>query len=141
VRANSVNRRWLAYIFQPVKTLLFFNRHTRLTLIIDWDGLEADLSHFYCAGTGRLAGSVRLMTGLCFLKDIEGLSDEEVCAVWCENPYFQHFCGETFFQHRFPVEPPSLSIFPGRIGEAGAVQDQRSLELSGPGDAEYRICG
>ena len=45
------------------------------------------------------------MTGLCFLKDIKSLSDEEVCAVWCENPYFQH---------RFPVEPPSLRIFRAR---------------------------
>jgi hypothetical protein len=27
---------------------------------------------------------------------MKGLSDEEVCAVWRENPYFQHFCGEEF---------------------------------------------
>ena len=59
------------------------------------------------------------MAGLCFLKDIKGISDEELCATWCENPSFQHFCGETFFQHRFPVEPPSLSIFRKRIGEKG----------------------
>jgi len=91
----------------------------KLAALIDWDGLESDLSRFYCAGTGRPAGSIRLMTGLCFLKDIKGLSDEEVCAVWCENPYFQHFCGETFFQHHFPVEPPSLSIFRRRISEEG----------------------
>jgi IS5 family transposase len=92
----------------------------RLATLIDWDALEVDLSGFYCVDNGRPGGSVRLMTGLCFLKDIKGLSDEEVCAVWCENPYFQHFCGETFFQHRFPVEPPSMSIFRKRIGHAGA---------------------
>jgi len=39
--------------------------------------------------------------------------------VWRENPYFQYFCGEEFFQHRLPVEPPSLSIFRKRIGKAG----------------------
>src|SRR6202167_4424960 len=59
------------------------------------------------------------MAGLQMLKDMKGLSDEEVCAVWRENPYFQHFCGEEFFQHRLPVEPPSLSIFRKRIGQAG----------------------
>ncbi len=96
-------------------------RHELATLaaLIDWDGLEADLSGYYCVERGRPGGSIRLMTGLCFLKDIKGLSDEEVCAVWRENPYFQHFCGETFFQHRLPVEPPSLSIFRKRIGPEG----------------------
>jgi IS5 family transposase len=91
----------------------------KLGTMIDWDGLEADLSHHYCVDNGRPGGSIRLMAGICFLKDIKGLSDEEVCMIWRENPYFQHFCGETFFQHRFPIEPPSLSIFRARIGEAG----------------------
>src|ERR1700733_7292140 len=59
------------------------------------------------------------MAGLQMLEDMKGLSDEEVCAVWRENPYFQHFCGEEFFQHRLPVEPPSLSIFRKRIGKKG----------------------
>ncbi len=108
-------------LFRPRLENIIDPRHelVKLAALIDWDGLESDLSGFYCADNGRPAGSVRLMTGLCFLKDIKGLSDEEVCAAWCENPYFQHFCGETFFQHRFPVEPPSLSIFRGRIGEEG----------------------
>ena len=91
----------------------------KLAELIDWDGLQIDLSRFYCPDNGRPGGSIRLMAGLCFLKDIKGLSDEELCHDWCENPYFQHFCGETFFQHCFPVEPPSLSIFRKRIGEAG----------------------
>ena len=96
-------------------------RHVLVQLagLIDWDGLETGLSGLYCTDNGRPGGSIRLMSGLCFLKDIKGLSDEELCAVWCENLYFQHFCGETFFQHCFPVEPPSLSIFRNRIGEAG----------------------
>jgi IS5 family transposase len=108
-------------LFRPRLENIIDPRHelVKLGALIDWDGLECDLSRFYCSDNGRPAGSIRLMTGLCFLKDIKGLSDEEVCAVWCENPYFQHFCGETYFQHRFPVEPPSLSIFRGRIGETG----------------------
>jgi IS5 family transposase len=91
----------------------------KLAMLIDWEGLSSDLSRFYCPDNGRPGESIRLMAGLCFLKDIKGLSDEELCAIWCENPYFQHFCGETFFQHRFPVEPPSLSKFRKRIGEEG----------------------
>jgi IS5 family transposase len=91
----------------------------RLAHVIDWDALSGDFSHYYCPDNGRPGESIRLMAGLLFLKDAKGLSDEEVCAVWRENPYFQYFCGEEFFQHRLPVEPPSLSIFRKRIGEVG----------------------
>ena len=91
----------------------------KLAGLIDWGGLAKDLAGFYCADNGRPGGSIRLMAGLCFLKDMKGLSDEEVCAAWRENPYFQYFCGEEYFQHRLPVEPPSLSIFRKRIGEKG----------------------
>jgi transposase, IS5 family len=86
---------------------------------IDWSGLGENLSVYYCPDNGRPGGSIRLMAGLQMLKDMKGLSDEEVCAAWRENPYFQYFCGEEFFQHRLPVEPPSLSIFRKRIGQAG----------------------
>jgi IS5 family transposase len=86
---------------------------------IGWDGLQEDLSVYYCPDNGRPGGLIRLMAGLQMLKDMKGLSDEEVCAVWRENPYYQYFCGEEFFQHRLPVEPPFLSIFRKRIGKAG----------------------
>jgi len=91
----------------------------RMSRMIDWDGLSADLSTFYCATNGRPGGSIRMMAGLLFLKDLKGLSDESVCEAWRENPYFQYFCGEEFFQHRLPVEPPSLSILRKRLGKAG----------------------
>ncbi len=55
------------------------------------------------------------MVGLNLLKHIYALSDEEVCARWVESPYFQYFCGEIFFQHRFPIERSSLSHFRGRL--------------------------
>jgi IS5 family transposase len=91
----------------------------RLGHLVDWAGLEQDLSKHYSAAKGRPGGSIRLMAGLLLLKELKGLSDEEVCETWRENPYFQHFCGEEFFQHRLPVEPPSLSIFRKRIGADG----------------------
>lgn len=91
----------------------------KLAHVVGWSGLADDLAPYYCADTGRPGGSIRLMAGLLLLKDLKGLSDEEVCAVWRENPYFQYFCGEEFFQHRLPVEPPSLSIFRKRIGAKG----------------------
>lgn len=91
----------------------------RLSQIIDWDGLEQDLLQYYCPDNGRPGGSIRLMVGLCIIKDKTGLSNEALCEEWRRNPYYQYFCGEVHFQHDGPVKPPSISIFRGRIGEKG----------------------
>jgi transposase, IS5 family len=40
--------------------------------------------------------------GLAILKHTHDLSDEALCERWIENPYYQHFCGEEFFQHQLP---------------------------------------
>jgi len=37
------------------------------------------------------------MAGLAILKHTYKLSDEVVCELWIENPYYQYFCGEEFF--------------------------------------------
>jgi len=105
---------------RPDQILDMRHELVKLSAVVDWSGLERDLSSYYCADTGRPAGSIRLVTGLILLKDAKDLSDEEMCAVWRENPYFQYFCREEFFQHRLLVERPSLSIFRKRIGEAGS---------------------
>ena len=47
--------------------------------------------------------STRLMAGLSILKHMHDLSDEDLCARWVENPYYQLFCGEEFFQHQLIV--------------------------------------
>jgi len=33
------------------------------------------------------------MAGLSILKHMHNLSDEDLCARWVENPYYQLFCG------------------------------------------------
>ncbi len=57
----------------------------------------------------------RLTVGLHLFGQIKNLSDEAVCAAWVENPYFQHFCGETFFQHTLPADRSSISRWRARI--------------------------
>ena len=54
-----------------------------------------------------------------YLQHAFKLSDEAIVARWIENPYFQHFTGETFFQHRPPIDPSSLTRWRKRIGEEG----------------------
>jgi len=73
----------------------------------------------YDAELGRPGLPIRLVVGLHYLKHAFDLSDEEVVMRWVENPYWQYFCGEEYFQHRLPLDGSQLSRFRGRIGEAG----------------------
>ena len=83
---------------------------------IDWSYLDDQVAPFYAAD-GRPSIPSRLMIGLHILKQIHTLSDEAVCARWEESPYYQYFCGETYFQHRFPIERSSMTHWRQRIGE------------------------
>jgi IS5 family transposase len=64
---------------------------------------------------GRPGISIQMMIGLHLLKHIYSLSDEIVCMRWIENPYYQYFCGETFFQFKEPIERSCLTHFRNRI--------------------------
>jgi IS5 family transposase len=57
------------------------------------------------------------MAGLAILKHTYNLSDEVVCELWIENPYYQYFCGEEFFQHQLPLDRSSMSNWRSRMGE------------------------
>ena len=46
-------------------------------------------------------------------------SDEDLVWTWVENPYWQHFCGETYFQHEPPIDPSSMTRWRQRVGEEG----------------------
>jgi IS5 family transposase len=91
----------------------------KLAALIDWEVFEREWLGFFPSHTGRPATPPRLVAGLCYLQHAFSLSDEAVVARWAENPYWQHFCGETFFQHRLPIDPSSLTRWRKRIGEEG----------------------
>ncbi|WP_370693679.1 transposase [Oceanobacter sp. 3_MG-2023] len=67
--------------------------------------LERHCQSSYCSNNGRPGSSSRLIIGLTLLKHIYALSDEHCIARWVEPPYWQHFCGEQYFQHRPPIDP------------------------------------
>ena len=92
-------------------------RHPLVQLagLIDWARFDAAFGSLY-AETGRPGLPTRLMVGLHLLKHMKGLSDEEVCAQWVENPYMQAFCGEAFFCHVLPLDRSSLTRWRTRIG-------------------------
>src|SRR6202789_2464638 len=68
-----------------------------LAALIDWKRFDAAFGGLY-SDKGRPGLPTRLMVGLHLIKHARGLSDEQVCAQWLENAYFQYFSGETYFQ-------------------------------------------
>ena len=93
-------------------------RHPLLKLSekVDWVKLSKHFEEYY-AKEGRPGLPIRLICGLQLLKHMEGLSDEEICRKCEENPYYQYFCGEEYFQHRFPCESSSFTHFRKRVGD------------------------
>jgi len=87
---------------------------------IDWDIIESDFSQYYCFDNGRPSIPIRKIVGVVLLKYVYNQSDESVVERWMENPYWQYFCGETYFQHKQPFDPTELVKFRQRIGESGA---------------------
>src|SRR5882762_5311836 len=72
----------------------------RLAHFIDWHSFEQTLGSTYHPRHGAPGISTRLMVALHYLKYQHDLSDEDVVALWVENPYWQHFSGMKHFQHR-----------------------------------------
>jgi IS5 family transposase len=89
----------------------------KLARAIDWGFLEQRFGVVYEDGPGRPPLPTRLMAGLAILKHCHDLSDEALCERWIENPYYQHFCGEEFFQHQLPLDRSSLTRWRQRMGE------------------------
>ncbi len=89
---------------------------------IDWRRFEEALEPAYSCDKGRPSIPVRMMAGLTFLKYMFGMSDQDVLDNWCENPYWQYFCGGEFFEHRPPTDQATMSRWRSRAGEAGAEE-------------------
>lgn len=85
---------------------------------IDWSYFENEFGEKY-SKTGQPGMPLRLMIGCLMLKRLYNLGDETLAQAWVMNPYMQYFCGEVFFQHRFPCDPSDFVHFRKRIGEEG----------------------
>jgi IS5 family transposase len=96
------------------------HERVRLAALIDWSVFDRQFGTQFESATGRPALPTRLVAGLLYLKHTYALSDEAVVERWVETPYFQHFCGERYFQHEIPCDLSTLVRWRKRIGEAGA---------------------
>ncbi len=94
-------------------------RHEKVILsdTIDWQFLSDKCGENYTDRPGHPPLTTRLMAGIHILKYADNLSDEEICAKWVENPYYQFFCGEEFFLHDLPFDRSSMTRWRQRMGE------------------------
>ena len=108
-------------LFRTELVNLIDQRHglVRLAELIDWQAFATEWSPQFVSTTGRPALPTRLMASLLYLKHVYALSDEDTVQRWSENPYWQHFSGERYFQHELPCDASSLVRWRQRIGEAG----------------------
>lgn len=110
----------LKTIFNPSEPLIQLSEKT------PWKELEDYLSPYY-SKKGRPAMPIRLMVSLLLLKQLYNKGDETVIEAWIQNPYWQYFSGEQYFQWRQPLDPSDLVHFRKRIGEKGV---KKILEIS-----------
>jgi IS5 family transposase len=110
----------LGDLFRSRLTSMIDTTHALVTLgdSLNWSWIEEELSGYY-ADKGRPSVPVRTMVGLLLLKQMYNESDESVLDRWVENPYWQYFTGETYFQKKKPFDPTDFVLFRKRIGEQG----------------------
>jgi len=121
-------------LFQTELAHLVDERHplVRLAGEIDWAAFDEAFGVAYAdSNVGRPPAPTRLLVALHYLKYTFDLSDENVILRWLENPYWQFFSGEKFFQHEPPIDSSSMTRWRNRVGEAGAEELLRETIQAG----------
>ena len=93
----------------------------KLAGLIDREVFERERAGFFPSQKGHPATEPRLVAGLLYLQHACRLPDEAVVARRVGNPCCQHLTGETFFRHKLPIDPSSLTRWRKRIGEEGGL--------------------
>ena len=123
MKPKSPQERGSEDLFRQRLENLIDTRHALVKLagVIDWSRFEEAWGGYF-EERGRPAIATRLMAGLHYLKHTYGLSDEQVVGRWVENPYWQYFCGESYFRHALPIHPTSMTRWRQRLGAVGVEQ-------------------
>lgn len=107
-------------LFQTRLTDLINLSHplVKLAAELDWSKMDSEFQNLY-SEQGRPSIPIRKIAGLLMLKEMFKESDESVVERWIENPYWQYFTGEDFFQNKQPFDPSEFVHFRKRLKEKG----------------------
>ena len=92
----------------------------KLSKPIDRESFDKEWGALFVSTKGAPAIRTRLIAGLHYLKHLHDLSDKQVVKGWTENPYWQYFCGEEYFQHKMPIHPVTMTKWRNRPGKSGS---------------------
>lgn len=144
VSKNSMKPRKTEDQFQPellkIQLIHLVDMNHSLIQLADkfnWTKIDELCGEKFCKDNGRPALPSRMVVGLLLLKQMNDLSDEEVCAKFIENPYFQYFCGNRYFEHKIDLTSESLTNWRKRLGNE--IFDQILVETISLGLAEEVI--
>lgn len=105
-------------LFQT-KLSKFINTEHRLVELansFNWERVDQLVTDRLSQEVGRPMMQPRLMVGLFLLKHLDNLSDETLIQRFIENPYYQYFCGLTYFSHEVPCDPTTIVKWRKKLG-------------------------
>ena len=107
-------------LFRPMLENFIDMRHELVLLSqeIDWSYFEREFSPYY-SDKGAPQVPIRQMVGCLILKHLYNLGDDRLPEYWVRDVYFQYFCGNIFFEHKFPFDPSDFVHFRNRVGAEG----------------------
>ena len=108
----------------------------KLTETINWKNLEEKMSKKYSEKMGAPGKEIRLMVGLQYLKYMYNESDEMIVRKFVENPYYQYFCGNEYFEHSLPINSSSMTRFRGRMGKESIEELFKEIVQSASGSKQ-----
>jgi transposase, IS5 family len=112
----------------------------QLSEIIPWHKFDEEFTKYYRPDFGRPAKRIRLMVSLLLLRQLQNVSDERVVKMWKQNPYWQYFSGEEYFQITEPCEASELVKFRNRIGIDGVERIlSASIQIHGKDAEEQEV--
>lgn len=112
----------------------------KLSSKVNWDNVEQEFGKYYST-KGAPSVPIRTMIGLTILKQVYKYGEKTTIQHWLENPYWQYFCGEVYFQHVPPFHHHDFSSFRKRIGDEGFAKIVRlASEIFGKeGEKAFRF--
>ena len=133
MKPKKTERRSQEELFRSRLEQMIDLRHSLCQLAdrINWESFIQEFGALYVEEMGRPGLPIRLMVGLHYLKHLYGESDESVVVKYLENPYWQYFCGNEYFEHGLPCNPTSLVKWRQRVKREGIEKlFQESIQVA-----------
>ena len=112
------NQQQKASQIRPTDLINLAHPLVKLAQELDWNKMEIGFADLY-SKQGSPSILIRKIAALLLLKQLFNQSDESAVERWIENPCWQYFTGEVFFQNKQPFDAREFVHFKKRLKESG----------------------